>query len=143
MGVANVHIYWGDGAGENYQFDKNPHISWRFKLAKFNRPLGNTLKARYWLGFVAIFKLSWTEPRYFLGDQYEKLIEIFNTMDAICIYPEPDALPDVSFLVEIDDDIFDFDLIEGTTVHGYRGSMTLEGAEVLTEIPSGIVLMCP
>lgn len=138
MAIANVKIYYGD---TSYQFERNAHISWKFKDIRYAKILGNQLKSDYWLGYQALFTLSWEEPRYLLGDQYVKLIEIYNEMAAVCIYPEPDALPDQSFLVRIDN-MFDFDLIEGTTVYGYRGKMVLEGVEVLTEIPTGIALMC-
>lgn len=142
--AGNILIAWPDDVG-GYQFERNPDISLTYRILKHRHVLGNLHTAEYYLGAQVDMVLTWAHPKRFIrGDQYAKFIEIYNlfldSTVAVCVYPEPNLLPDKYFLMKITND-FDFDFIEGITVAGYQGTMVLEGTAELSEIPTDATLM--
>ena len=130
--------FMAPGASE-YQVEYNPIMDVWFEHLQESHVLGNGQTKYYHKGYKFHASLSWQQPMFFRGDQYERLRQIFNLHAGMTFYPAVESAPGACFSVQWVND-FDFHLVAGVTFMGYEGSMILEGSSILREIDTDIVM---
>ena len=130
----NVKIYrTSDPTG--YQMEYNPLIDPYPEDLGIPHELDSGLSVTYEKNLKLHLTLTWKEPNFFRGDQWEELRQIFNSKEGLCVYPCPDTNPTAVYQMKWVNG-WNIHLVRGKQPYGYEGTVDLEGTEILTEIPS-------
>ena len=122
-----------------YEVEYNPNIDIWFEHIQESHVLGNGQTKYYHRGYKFQAQLSWQQPLFFRGDQYDRLRQIYNLHTGMTLYPAPVSAPGACYGVQWVND-FDLHLVAGVTPMGYEGSMILEGTSILDSIDPEIVM---
>jgi len=120
-----------------YTFTKPPdkfEIWWDKIEEKLTLSDGSTRK--YFKGFKLKFKFGWSN-NWLSSEDYSALCVIYADQSALALYPRPDIYPTRTHNVLLTNDL-DFkawrDLMEGTGIQGYEGTIEGETTTVTSTI---------
>jgi len=136
MGDNVKFSFMAPGASE-YQVDYNPAMDIWFEHIQESHFLSSGLIKLYHKGYKFHARLTYTQPQFFRGEQYDRLRQIYNLHSGLTFYPAPESSPGASFGVYWVNNL-DFHLVSGMTPFGYEGTIVLEGMSILDEIDSKI-----
>ena len=135
----NIKLFFMEPGASEYQVEYNPNICFWFEHIQEEHKLASGLTRFYHKGYKFYANLSWQNPVFFRGEQYDRFRKIYNLNAGLTLCPAPESLPGACYGVQWIND-FDFHLVAGMTPFGYEGSMVLEGTSIFTSIDSEIVM---